>query len=69
MLPPFLYRLAHLDPIFHMNQALKPVSALGTGATEIAPHLGFLAAFALLSVALGVQAYGSMLRRERAVSR
>ena len=65
MLPPFLLRLAHLDPIFHMNQALKPVSALAASASDVAPHLAFLLAFAALSVALGVKSYGTMLARER----
>ena len=65
VLPPYLLRLAHLDPIFHMNEALDAVSAEGLGWTAIQDHLLFLIAFAALSVVLGARSYRSMLARER----
>ena len=65
MLPPFLLKLAQLDPIYHMNMALKPVSALGAGAADIAPHLALLAGFAIVALALGTRSYRSLLARER----
>ncbi len=68
MLPDFLWKLAHLDPIFHMNQALKPVSALGAGAADIALHLALLLVFAAIALALGTHAYTVLLERERRVA-
>lgn len=68
VLPPFLLRLAYLDPIFHMNEALKPVSALGAGLMEVRVHVAFLCAFSLLSIVLGTRAYRSLLARERSAS-
>ncbi len=65
MLPPFLLALTQLNPIYHMNESLKPVSALGAGVGDIATHLAILAAFAVAGLALGTHAYRSMLRRER----
>lgn len=40
LLPPFLLRLAYLNPIYHMNEALKPVSALGASLTDVRVLLG-----------------------------
>ena len=65
MLPPFLLRLAYLDPVYHMNSALRPVSALGAGWNEISVHLAFLSVFSVLSLSLGTRAYGLMLAREK----
>ena len=65
ILPSYLYALAHLDPIFHMNQALKAVSALGQGIEEIAVHLIFLGAFTILSLIIGTRSYQSMLQQEK----
>ncbi len=65
MLPPFLLKLAYLNPIFHMNEALKPVAALGAGWHEVSIHLAFLGVFATLSLVLGTRAYGLMLAQEK----
>jgi len=65
ILPFYLLTAAHLNPIFHMNQALKGVSAQGLGADEIATHLMFLAAFTLLSLLLGTHSYRIMLEQEK----
>ncbi len=65
MLPHFLLKLAYLDPIYHMNAALKPVSARGAGWDEVSAHLAVLIAFAILSLMLGTRAYGLMLAREK----
>jgi ABC-2 type transport system permease protein len=68
VLPPFLLRLAYLNPIYHMNEALKPVSALGAGFTEVRVHVAFLCVFSLLSVVLGTRAYRTLLVRERSAA-
>lgn len=65
MLPDYLYRLAYLNPIFHMNEAMDAVSAMGLGAGAIVDHLVFLVAFAGATLALGVRSYHAMLERER----
>jgi ABC-2 type transport system permease protein len=65
LLPPFLLRLAYLDPIFHMNQALKAVSGLGAGWNQIAGHLFFLVAFAAAALVLGIASYRRLLVEEK----
>ena len=65
MLPPFLLSLTQFNPIYHMNEALKPVSALGAEAGDIATHLVALAVFAVAGLVLGTRAYRSMMERER----
>ncbi len=65
ILPPYLLKLAYLDPIFHMNQALKGVSAQGKGVEDILTHLFFLIAFTLGALALGVRSYKLMLVQEK----
>jgi ABC-2 type transport system permease protein len=67
VLPPYLLRAAHLDPVFHMNEALDAVSAEGAGWTAITDHLAFLVVFALVTLALGIRSYRRMLQRERAL--
>ncbi len=65
MLPDYLYRIAQVNPIFHMNEAMDAVSAQGLGVAAIVDHLVFLALFAGVTQALGVQSYRAMLQRER----
>jgi len=65
ILPSYLLALAYLDPVFHMNQALKGVSALGKGIEDIFIHLVFLVAFTLLALFLGARSYRSMLLQEK----
>jgi ABC-2 type transport system permease protein len=65
ILPPYLLTLAHLDPIYHMNQALKGVSALGMGVDDVITHLIFLVAFTFLALVLGARSYKLMLVKER----
>ena len=65
ILPSYLLKLAYLDPIFHMNQALKGVSAQGKGIEDILTHLIFLIAFTLGALALGVHSYKTMLVQEK----
>ncbi|MFQ6115533.1 MAG: ABC transporter permease [bacterium] len=65
ILPPFLLALAYLDPIFHMNEALKAVSAQGKGAEDILIHLIFLIAFTTVALILGISSYQWMLVQER----
>ncbi len=65
MLPDYLLRLAHLDPVFHMNEAMDAVSAEGLGWGAIADHLIFLAVFSSITLVLGILSYRRMLRREQ----
>jgi len=65
ILPSYLLKLAYLDPIFHMNQALKGVSALGQGVEDVSIHLIFLGAFTFLALFLGARSYKSMLAQEK----
>lgn len=69
ILPTLLLVLAHFDPIFHMNAALRAVSAQGAGWHEISLHLIFLLVFAALSLALGTHPYRQMLTRLAAAGR
>ena len=65
ILPSYLLKLAYLNPIFHMNQALKHVSALGDGFCQISIHFYFLLAFTVVSLLLGIHSYKAMLQQER----
>jgi len=65
ILPPYLLVVAYLNPIFHMNQALKGVSALGQGVEDTSTHLIFLVVFTVVSLILGVGSYKSMLDQEK----
>jgi ABC-2 type transport system permease protein len=65
VLPPFLLAAAYADPVFHMNQALKGVSAAGYGLAEIGTHFAVLSGFALLSLGLGIVSYRNLLATER----
>jgi ABC-2 type transport system permease protein len=65
ILPSYLLTLAYLDPIFHMNQALKAVSGQGKGLDEIVTHLIFLILFTIVSLILGIRSYKIMLLKEK----
>jgi ABC-2 type transport system permease protein len=55
ILPPFLKALNLANPIYHMNEALRPVSAKGVSLVDVGSHvalLGFLAALLLVATAL-----------------
>lgn len=65
ILPDYLLILAYLDPIFHMNEALKGVSALNLGVRDISVHLLFLFAFTGISIIIGARSYRSMLQQEK----
>jgi ABC-2 type transport system permease protein len=65
ILPSYLLTLAYLNPIFHMNQALKSVSALGKGIGDISTHLIFLIIFTVMALLLGARSYTSMLIQEK----
>jgi ABC-2 type transport system permease protein len=67
ILPPYLLTLAHLNPVFHMNQALKSVSAEGKGVEEIMMHFLFLLVFAAVSLFVGIRSYRHLLKTERTV--
>jgi len=66
ILPSYLLVLAHANPIFHMNQALKAVSAEGLGMADIRMHLLFLVGFTLLALLVGARSYKLMLVKEKA---
>jgi len=65
LLPEFLLKLAQADPVFHMNQALKGVSAGTLAGAALATRLAWLAGFAAVSLALGVASYRQMLAEEK----
>jgi ABC-2 type transport system permease protein len=64
ILPPSLLAVTWMNPIFHMNEALKGVSARGLGASAIAPHLSILIVFAVGALLLGARSYREMLTNE-----
>lgn len=64
MLPSYLYTATHLNPVFHMNEALRDVSATGVGWAAVADHLLFLAVFAAASLLVGTRSYRRMMIRE-----
>ncbi len=65
MLPPFLYLAAHANPIFHMNEALKPVASGAGGLSDVADHVLALACAAGLAIILGARSYRAMLFEQR----
>lgn len=65
LLPDYLLMVAHFNPVLHMNRALGQVSANAAGLTDIGWNLAYLAVFALLSLGMGVRAYGQLLQIER----
>lgn len=65
LLPPALYTLAQLDPIFHMISALRLVSAQGAGWQEVHHHVLALLGMAAVSLLGGIYSYRRMLDRER----
>jgi ABC-2 type transport system permease protein len=65
LLPDFLLTVAYLDPVFHMNQALKGVSGRGEGWAELTGHLMFLAGFAAVALVLGIRSYRRLLTEEK----
>lgn len=64
-LPSYMYILAHANPIFHMNLALKGVSAQGLGMADIQTHLVFLCVFTVIALLLGIHSYKLMLIKEK----
>ena len=65
LMPRVLIEIAAVNPVYHMNEALKGVAGQGLGASALATHLWFLAGFAIASLALGVWSYRRLLREER----
>ena len=65
LLPEFLLKIAYLDPVFHMNQALKGVAGRGEGWAELSGHLIFLAIFTGFALFLGMLSYRRMLSEEK----
>jgi ABC-2 type transport system permease protein len=64
ILPSYLLAAAHLNPVFHMNEALKAVSATAAGWGAVGDHLAFLAFFSLACMLVGMRSYRRMLVRE-----
>jgi ABC-2 type transport system permease protein len=65
VLPPALLRIATLDPIYHMNEALRAVSAHNASARAIVDHLIFLSVVAFVALLLGAHSYRRMLVEEK----
>jgi ABC-2 type transport system permease protein len=66
VLPPSLLALTHMNPVYHMNHALREVSAHGATLADIAPSFAFLAVTCIGALLLGARAYSGLLQRERA---
>ena len=64
LLPQALRQVAWVNPVLHMNEALKGVAGRGQGAAELSTHLAFLVSFAMASLALGVWSYRRLLAEE-----
>jgi len=65
LFPDSLLRLAELNPIYHMNEALLGIAANGDALTDIAQHVWFLGIFAGAMVIAGWLSYVRMLQVER----
>lgn len=65
IMPPYLLKVAYLNPIFHMNQALKGVSAAGHGIDEIYVNLLFLFSFTVITLLVGIYSYKNLLLKEK----
>lgn len=65
LFPETLLKLAKLNPIYHMNEALTNVAANGDEFVDITSHFWFLMIFAVLMVAGGWLSYNRMLQVER----
>ena len=64
LLPPFLYTVAQVNPIFHMNEALKAVASGAGGLNEVSANIGALCLFAFAAIILGARSYRRMLQNE-----
>src|SRR5205085_5954519 len=65
LFPKNLLEIAKFNPIYHMNEALLGVWAVGKDLAEISSHFWFLCVFALVMVAGGWLSYQRMLSVER----
>lgn len=63
--PDLLVRLAEINPIYHMIEALYGVSANGETLADIANHLRFLLLFTTAMVGVGWLSYRRMMMSER----
>jgi len=61
ILPGYLLLIAKADPVFHMNQALKLVSAKGANISDISTYFIFLVLFSIASLIAGVYFYQRLL--------
>jgi len=64
MLPSYLYAATQLNPVFHMNEALREVSAAGAGWGAVSDHLIFLGVFSTVCLVAGTRSYRRMLQQE-----
>lgn len=64
-LPPPLYAVTQLNPVFHMNQAFRAVAREHVGMGEVWPSVLLLSAFTVGAVWIGSRAYNRMLRVEQ----
>ena len=64
-LPGAVYAAAHLNPIFHMNQAFRSLASGAATLSDVWPNLAFLGAFTVVAVWTGARAFDRMLRVER----
>jgi ABC-2 type transport system permease protein len=65
LMPQAMQTVARLDPILHMNQALKGVAAYGWGVAELRTELALLCGFCGAALVLGVTSYRHLLAAEQ----
>lgn len=65
ILPKYLLAVAYADPVFHMNEALRSVSAKAATLADVRLHVIFLFAFAIFTLVIGVNSYKRMLLQEK----
>ncbi len=68
LFPEKMKQLAHLNPIFHINEALIQVWGKGKFFSDIQFHFWFLLIFSLMMILLGWWCYERMLKSETTTS-
>lgn len=66
VLPPVLLAATHMNPVYHMNNALREVSANGASLEHVQSSVAFLLVACLAALLAGARAYAGLLQRERA---
>ncbi|HAZ44268.1 MAG TPA: ABC transporter substrate-binding protein [Cyanobacteria bacterium UBA11369] len=67
LFPDTLLKIARINPIYHMNEALVAVAANGENWSKIESHFWFLCGFSAFVVLAGWLSYWQMLESERSL--